>query len=445
MRSWKILAIALAGLLAATGTVTGALPAAQAAANDPFNPKVVFNRSTDAARRDTRFYLRVDQADGEQQIGSIKLSLPGGATDFLLDTDIPGANYSDVSGANNTPAQLGVFHIEAYYSPNGNPARQTIALDGQVYDDNDAAGCLIDECIRVIATVPIVNVQLNATIKIPHPGDYEVIADISGVWNDSTIRSLDIRLKQLIIDLPAKKGTHTVFRNPTVQGTGYSFDYELKSAKIDSLQHAGGASPNCGVVCSIPLPTLDYAPTAPTAKSPFNGSLLTANTAVTLSWQPSTDENLDDPMGYVVDVDGVPSASQSATTLALGSLAPGVHTWSVTATDSHGESTTAGPYTFELRSTAGALVFTSVAVNTDKLWVFPGVGGGFIYSLNGSQAQNQQYGAKVGGLTDSSLINYSGRFTLIALYNATLKSAAGLFEPASLRLLSGAGTGTTGA
>ncbi|HVE94596.1 MAG TPA: hypothetical protein VNB24_06715 [Acidimicrobiales bacterium] len=455
MRSWKTVAAVLAAATALTGVTTGAMPG-EAAAGDAFNPRVQFARSTDAARSHTRFYLRVDQADGEQQIGKLKLSLPGLAHEFSLDTDIPGVNYDDTKDpAGNAASQLGTFHLEAYYSANGNPARTTIAIDGQVFDDNDNASCSgVGECIYVYALIPIPGypVEIATTIEIPRnttTGAYEVTADLGDLWNNDVVRQLDIRLKQLIIDLPAKKGAHTTFRNPTVEGTGYSFDYELSSAKIDDLGHAGGQYAACGngqPVCKIALPTYEYAPTVPAAQSPSNGQLVSTATNVSLYWYASSDRNLD-PIDYVVTFDGVERAPQTTLTASVGTLAPGTHTWSVTARDDHGKTTTAGPYTIDVRSLTGALKFTSVATSTDALYVLPGDNSSFFYSVNGRLDQGRLYGANYPGLGASGFINYQGRFSFIGAYDSTVaKSAAGAFQPTTdLRLLTGAGTGTTGA
>ena len=363
----------LAGLLAAAAA--GPL-AANAAAGDPFSPVISMARGNDAARAASSLRIEANQHDGQQQVGSLKLRLPGAsATDgshgFALTSDVPGTN----------DAQIGTLAASFYV----NPRPSTLDITGTIHDDN--ASCPVgslNQCVLARVSIPgIGDVELKLEIPVdPTTGDYVIEADLTDFWNEPYIRGLDARLRRLVIDLPASVnaptapgGKHVLFRNPAVAGS-FDFAYELTSAAIADLDHAGGAAPACGVLCTVPLPAKEYAPSRPGPVTPANGASTTTKTNVNLRWSAANDVN-GDAVTYAVLLDGPTPMSFTVaaptTSISIGTnvLAPGAYSWTVTATESSPVNLTNGfgaPATFKVLDAATAATFKS---GTDALLLFP--------------------------------------------------------------------------
>lgn len=387
------------GLLASVASL--AIPAG-AAPN--YNPVMTASRSNDAARAAADLHVDISQADGEHQVGKLRIGLP---TTYTFDTDVPGSDG----------AQIGVAQLSAYV----NPRPSTLVINATVHDGNDncAAG---KQCALVKADIPGVG-AIEFTLEIAQTAtEYLIEADLTGLWSSDYVRGIDARLKQLTVDIDDKVGAHTVFGNPATAGD-HPFTYSFQSAKISALGHPGGLYPDCGVTCSIPLESKEYAPTRPNQNTPSLNHTSLDDTVQTFTWSKASDAN-GDAITYSLAVDGptpVNVAGLTANNYNAGTLAAGNYTWQVTAVDATGLTTASTTRNFVVLDSTDGMRFVSLA-NGDDLLVKPGFG--FVYRVGGVKASGAEFGGRANLAPTRGVITYSSsRFNLNGAYDGELGTA----------------------
>lgn len=409
-----------ASALIAAAALAVVLPSSPARADD-FSPTISVTRSSNAARAAAGLTLKAEQPDGQEQVGSIKLRLPGA---FTFNTDAAGDG-----------AQIGTLAASLYI----NPRPSTLTITGTIHDNNHA--CPADappppyrQCMLALVSVPGVgDFEISLVVPIDQvTGDYVVEADIASLWSEDYVRGIDGRLKDITLAFPARVGNHVVFRNPQVAAEDYTFTYELRSARIDALGYTGGRSPACGDVCSVLLPAREANPSVPSLRSPGHGSVTTSATNVTFSWNPSNDAN-GDAVSYVATVTGpagVQEISTNATSAPVGALAPGAYTWKVVATDATGRQASTATASFRVLDRATAVSFT--ATSGDSLLVFA-ADDIVIYRLAGPATLANELSATQAGLeADRGVLNVeTPAFRLAGAYESTAKTAALTLVPTS--------------
>lgn len=396
-----------AGLLTSLAALVGPADAAPG-----YNPSMTAVRGSDAARAATNLHVEIAQADGEHQIGDLRIALP---RTYTFATDVPGTN-GDL---------IGTAQLQAYIDPRPS----TLTIEATVHDDND--GCNpAKQCVLVKANIPGIG-AIELPLEIAQTlTEFVIEGDIGGLWNSDYVRGIDARLKKLTVDIFAKVGAHTVFGNPAVAGN-HPFTYTFESAKISDLGHPGGLYPDCGIVCTVALEAKEYAPSRPNQGQPVLDNVTADDTAQTFTWARASDAN-GDVVTYDLTVNG-PSGftvnGLAGTTFAAGTLNPGNYTWTVTAVDATGLTTPSFTWGFVVVDADSALRFVSIA-NNDELLVAPGVG--FVYRLGGVKATGSEFGGKAALTAPRGLIRYSGaRFALNGIYDAELGTAVLTFTQAN--------------
>lgn len=395
------------GLLASVASL--AIPAG-AAPN--YNPVMTASRSNDAARAAADLHVDISQADGEHQVGKLRIGLP---STYTFDTDVPGSDG----------VQIGVAQLSAYV----NPRPSTLVINATVHDGNDncPAG---KQCALVKANIPGVG-AIEFKLEVAQTAtEYLIEADLTGLWSSDYVRGIDARLKQLTVDIDDKVGAHTVFGNPATAGD-HPFTYSFQSAKISALGHPGGLYPDCGVSCNIPLVSKEYAPTRPIQGAPGLNHTSLDDTVQTFTWSRVSDAN-GDAVTYDLAVNGPTPVNVTGLTgnsFNAGTLAAGNYTWQVTAVDATGLTNSSTTWMFTVLDHTDGMRFVSLT-NGDDLLVKPGFG--FVYRVGGVKASGAEYGGRANLAATRGTITYSGgRFALNGVYDGELSTAVLSFSQAN--------------